>query len=533
MGLLKNRIRPLSIRQVSRTIKYANKECHEKIKELNNSQAICSCPECKINEHVKCTGTNHGKRKFVCNNHEKNIWFSTSTSYDAIEIYRNAMTANLYQLLRGNAIIKTTGEINDSSKYFIEFPLERLYEYISQEANSPIIKVDDRTDIVTIFFDLSGSNLARNKAIIMAKIENRAIFEIITTSNTLSTHKLLSAIKEKLRISENTKIVFVTDGEKCFVDSIKHFFPDAIHIRQFHKQSCKGIIYVHLKYEDEEYTVKCLWDAVLNEGEASEKIMKQRDQRAKKKLDSHEHKKTVKYTELSKDIIIWKGTVYSPRGIRRKIPKEKKKKDTSIQKKRNTSPIDTAKEIFRGLLNQAKQISVFNYCFDLLKRIFKGLHITSNIIENVFNVKSKLKLRRTMKFGERILVCTLYANIILKNLNKEEFLSFLKKEVVTYNFIRQKVLCGSGLQKNKPKEPSFLEIIKEALDKKKKLIIHYCDKFKKHTSRIITPLEIKLDEYNNTTQIIAYCHLRKNQRTFYLERIRDAAIYDLKPIICI
>lgn len=60
------------------------------------------------------------------------------------------------------------------------------------------------------------------------------------------------------KISDKTQIVFLTDGEVCFVDSIKHFFPNAIHIRQFHSASCKGIIYIHFTQNQKEFTIRCL-----------------------------------------------------------------------------------------------------------------------------------------------------------------------------------------------------------------------------------------------------------------------------------
>ena len=116
----------------------------------------------------------------------------------------------------------------------------------------------------------------------------------------------------------------------------------------------------------------------------------------------------------------------------------------------------------------------------------------------------------------------------LENLNK--LIKFFKERVITYELIMGKVLSGSGLQKNKREEPSFLDIITEATSKEKELIIHYCDRYHNHTSRIIKPLKITANDYNNTTMIEALCNLRNKKRTFYLERIRDAAIYDPHPI---
>jgi len=542
MGIFISRKIPLAIRHTKNigsaksAISCANKAVEQKIIELNCHKGLCSCNECKSNEYTKYNGTNRGMRKFCCTNsaHKMPVYFSTSTSYEAIKIYQETMAGALCQFIKSNSIIKGIEELNETSKYFVEYALECLYDFIKKNPQERNIKLND--EIATVFFDLSGSGLAKNKAIILAKIGGRIIFEVVTTSNHLSTHKLLAAIEEKLQISDNTKLVFITDGETCFVDPIKHFFPNAIHIRQFHSKSSKGIIYIHLNFDGKEYTVRCLWDAVLNEGEPSESVLRKREQRAKKKLaKKSEIEKKIRYSELSKDVMIWEGTVYEPRGVRRIIRKKSKNinkgeyENNAIYKK-NTSPPDASRLIFRGSLEEAKKIEVFGYCFEFLKKIFSGLHITSNIVENVFNIKSKLKPHKTMKSGERILVCTLYAQIILKDFDKNELANLLKEKVITSDFIKQYVLCGTGMQKNKQETPPFLETIKEAINTRKKLILHYCDRNQKNSSRTINPLNIITNKYDNTTKIEAYCYLRKQKRTFCLERIRDVAIFDTKAI---
>ncbi|RLG91887.1 hypothetical protein DRO37_09675 [Candidatus Bathyarchaeota archaeon] len=533
MGVFKQRKLRLKIRKIKDTIKYANEDCHKDILKLNNSQKLCACPECKSNENVRYTGTNKGMNKFVCNNpkHERSVWFSTSTSYEAMEIYREKLAQNLCLLTCTNSVVKGIRLYNETSKYFVEFALEALYEFINEEVNQSVIRIDKKADIVTVFLDLSGSGLAKNKAIILARVGDKTIFEIVTVSNYLSSHKIIAAVKKKLKISRKTKLVFITDGEKCFVDSIKHFFPDALHIRQFHSKSCKGIIYIHLKYMKNEYTIRCLWDSVLNDGKASKAVVKMRELKAKKRLNDKEHKKNIKYSDLSKDVIVWEGTVYLPRGVRRVLtPNKRNKKNLTIKQKLNTYTTDTAPIIFKGTLEEAKKLKVVVYCFGILKKIFGGLYITSNVVETIFNFKTKFSPHRTIKFGQRLLVCVIYNCLILKGKTKKELIKFFKERVITYEFIMQKVLYGSGLQKNKHEPPSFIEIIKEAIFKNKKLILHYCDRTHKHTSRIITPQKIVVNDYNNTTQIESFCHLRKEKRTFYLERVRDIRIYDQEAI---
>jgi len=102
MGILKQRERRLMIRKIKDTMSYANKECYEEIIQLNNSSKICSCPECKSPKYVKYTGTNRGIKKFCCNNPipKKKVWFSVSTSYNAMEVYRKKLIENLCLLAK-------------------------------------------------------------------------------------------------------------------------------------------------------------------------------------------------------------------------------------------------------------------------------------------------------------------------------------------------------------------------------------------------------------------------------------------------
>ncbi len=531
IGILKTRKKYLIIQQTREVFKQANIASSRKIKELNNSSNVCSCPECKSNESVTYTGTNKGTRKFVCRNklHENAIWFSTSTSYEAMEVYRTALAENLCLLAQTNSTVKGITGYNECSKHFVEYALEGMREFINM-SNPFNININPNADFLAIFLDISGSGLAKNKAIILARIEEKILFEIITTSNYLSSHEILSQIKSRIKVSDKTKIVFITDGEKCFVDSIKHFFPHAIHVRQFHAKSCKGIVYIHLHYFGKDYTIRCAWDAVLEEGKASKKTQKMREFKAKQRLEEKERIGKIEYSELSKEVIVWEGIVYVPRGIRRKIRNKAKNKSILLLKsKKNTSPSDMP-VVFKGEIKDAKSIPVFAYCFEVLKKIFGGLYITSNFVETIFNFKSMFYPHRTIKFGERLMLCILYNRFILKEKSKKELMSFFKEKVITYDFVMKKVLYGSGLQKNKPEKPDFLKIIQNAIILGKKLIIHYCDANKKHTSRIITPLVINFSEYDNTTFIESFCHLRNDKRVFYLERMRDVAIYDPVPI---
>jgi len=532
MGTLEQRRKPLTIRKVTETMAYVNKACEDLIRHRDDSGVLYSCPICETSDYVVCTGTNRGKRKFKCvsPSHDKDRYFSTSTSFEAILIYQDVMTKNLALLLKTNSVVDGIRDLNETSKHFVELPMERLYEYITHEASKEIIHIAEGTNIVTIFSDLTGSGLAKNKAIILAMVGDVPIFDIVTSDNYLSTMGLIATIAQRLEVPDDTQIVFVTDGEQTFVDPIRKYFPDAIHIRQFHKKSSKGMVYVHLNHGGMEYTIRCLWDVVLGDGTPSDAVQEQRSRRAKKRKS---HKDGDEYTELSKDVMIWKGRVFNPRGVRRKraIKRERSRKGSG---KRNTSPPDTALEdshelIFRGRTEAAKNITVFNRCLKVLKGVFGGLHITSNVVENLFNIKSKLKEHRTMRYGNRILVCLLYGKFVLKHMDRRELIQHLKDEVITKEFIRTKTLYGSGAQKNSFEAPSHMDLVERAIKSGRQLVIHYRDWKRKHTSRIITPMEMTKSSYDNVIRIRAFCHLRDSERTFHLDRIRDLDVYDPDP----
>lgn len=133
-----------------------------------------------------------------------------------METYQKVMVKNLSTLLQANSVVDGIRELNETSKPFIELPLERFYEYISEEASKSKIPIEEGTDIVTIFCDLAGSGLAKNKAIILAMVDDAPVFDIVTTSNYLSTKQLIVAIDQRLEAPEGTQVVFVTDGEHSF-----------------------------------------------------------------------------------------------------------------------------------------------------------------------------------------------------------------------------------------------------------------------------------------------------------------------------
>lgn len=511
----------------------ADQSIEAKIKVLNENGKELTCPECRSSDHVKNAGTNDGIRKFYCENssHSK-TWFSTTTSLEAETLYTETLVNILCSFVFTNATIEGLQKIHEVSKYVVELALEAMYQFIKEELSVSKIKIDENTDLATVYFDISGNNLAKNKALILAKIGDKIIFDVITQCHNLGTHQLLKAVKKKLDVSDDTRIVFITDGEQCFVEPIQEFFPDSIHIRQFHKPSCKGIIYLHLKVDGEYHTVRMLWDVVLDEGEASDEAKKRREYKARKGLNKQQRKKKVKYTELSRDVMVWKGVVYNPRGIRRRIncggDPNKTNDEKTRRENRNTYPPD-GDLIFRGELEEAKKLDIVSDCFEVLRCLFGGHFITTNHVESMFNVKSKLKPHRTMKNRERILACTLYSEFCLRRKDKTPLEQYIRDNIITSEFLRSNVLKGNEVTDKTKDNRSIIELIRGAIREGKDISIHYCDRRRRHTSRSITPLELVHSEYNDTSKLTAYCHLREEERTFYVERIRNITIQEPTP----
>ncbi len=92
-------------------------------------------------------------------------------------------------------------------------------------------------------------------------------------------------------------------------------FPDAVHVRQFHSKNSRGLVYVHLRHDEEVYTVRFPWDVVLEEGEPTEDAQRMRRRR---KLEGSSSRSKENRTELSDDIIVWEGIAKYPRGRRKK-----------------------------------------------------------------------------------------------------------------------------------------------------------------------------------------------------------------------
>ena len=271
----------------------------------------------------------------------------------------------------------------------------------------------------------------------MSKVGDQTAYQITCKMNYLTAWNFIKALKEKLVAQPDATIIFVTDGEKSFVDPIRSFFPDAVHIRQFHSENSRGIVYVHFPYNDKIYTLRCLWDIVVEMGTVNHRALRMRKWR-KLNEKKKEVEKTSEKTKLFDGVIIWENIVYEPRGVRRKISKnatvsgammKKEEKQNHRVKQRNETLNSTdilaladskseagnctetknlkyiapvtarPKRIFEDSVEKAMQNPIATYVITILTAVFGGLYITSNAVESLFNVKPALKYHRTVKYN--------------------------------------------------------------------------------------------------------------------------------------
>jgi hypothetical protein len=376
--------------------------------------------------------------------------------------------------------------------------------------------------------------------------------------NYMTAWNFVRALKERLVLNPDCKVVFVTDGEKAWVDPIRRFFPEAIHIRQFHSESSLGLVYVHFPYEGKLYTVRFLWDTVLQNGEPNGKALKMR------KWRELEFKNSPDRTELFDGVIVWEGTAYEPRGTRRKRSatvsgamserNKGKTRESQIPEEDGTSGAtgteisgfetpaeicgneisgdediapctDGARRIFKGSLGDALRIPVVEHVYSVISNVFGGLYVTSNAVECLFNIKSSLRYHRTVKNGNALIHVTLYLKTQLRKKSREEIREFLRRDVVTFERMMRVAVIGTGSSGLDRKEKAR-HIVLEAYRESRPVVICYQDRRKRRTSRMIEPLEVLEDPYTHMVKLRAYCYLRNAERTFLIDRIIDAMPMD-------
>jgi hypothetical protein len=196
------------------------------------------------------------------------------------------------------------------SKHTVEFSTAVLLDYLKKESRGKSIRVEG--DMAVIYADFSTTRVSRAASMMISRVGDSVAYQVTCAMNHMTAWNFVRVLKERLVLNLNSKVVFVADGEKAWVDPIRRFFPEAIHIRQFHSENSLGLVYVHFPYEGKLYTVRFLWDTVSQKGEPNEKALKMRKWR---KLG---FKNSPDRTELFDGVIVWAGIAYEPRGTRRK-----------------------------------------------------------------------------------------------------------------------------------------------------------------------------------------------------------------------
>ncbi|KXB05314.1 hypothetical protein AKJ49_01055 [candidate division MSBL1 archaeon SCGC-AAA382A03] len=560
--VLAERLTPFAPKgQTRRKMRELRDEYRAKVSKLDGlleGERLC-CPYHADNDEVVITGNGKkGTKKFECRKYHDpeltgrdttDFMFSTFTSHEAYEVYQDFLVEALTLLTTCEGSYEGVAKYLNISKHMVELSEQTLLDYLG-DSGKDMIEVDG--DLVVIYADFSGTAISKNSGIIMSKVGEDVAYDVCPTMNYMTAWNFVKGLKEKLETSDDATVVFVTDGGMAWLDPVQSFFPDAVHVRQFHSKNSRGIIYVHLRHDGKPYTVRFPWDVVLEKGEPTDDAQRMRKRRKLEESSRSEGERT----ELSKDIIVWEGIAKYPRGRRNKdegatvaeamdedeepeevedLQEEKDSEDSQddSEKFEDTSEedadteerrviasgTDTPKRIFKGKLEEAMEIPPVQRAFSILKKVFSGHYITSNTAEALFNVKPPLKAHRTMKNGKAFAQMLLFLRTKVRKKNRNDIKSFFKNEVVTYERLRKVSVKRKGPRHNGV-DPE--QVVLKAYRNDDPVTIIYKDRNGTRTSRMIEPLEIKTDPYSGVRRIKSYCHLRQEGRTFLLERVTDA-----------
>jgi len=569
-----DRIIPFAVRGETREKLKLLAEEHRK--KLSNLESLTDgkrlgCPVCKSSEHVRIVGNGRGNtKKFECKaRHDPALTgrkkyrfrFTTYTSHEALQVYRDFMVEALSLLAMCEGTYDGIAKYLNVSKRMVEFGTAVLLDYLKEEGKGENIRVDG--DTVVVYADFSTTRVTRAASMVFSRVGDTIVYQVACAMNYLTAWNFVRALKERLVLNASTRVIFVTDGEKAWVAPIRRFFPEAIHIRQFHSESSIGLVYVHLPHGGKLYTVRFPWDAVLEDGEPNEEALRMRKWRKLESKDRSE-KTELDRTELFDGVIVWEGTVYEPRGTRRKIGATVSGAmggRTGGENRESRAPVgdgvsgavgaeisgfetlaeicddriggdgdiaprtDGARRIFKGSLEDAMRIPVVEHAYSVLSDVFGGLYVTSNAVECLFNVKSSLRYHRTVKKGDALIHVALCLKTQLRKKSREEIRDFLRGDVVTFERMRRVVVTGTKSSSLDRKEKAR-QIVLEAYEESRPVVICYQDGRKRRTSRMIEPLEMWDDPYTHMAKLRAYCYLRDAERTFLIDRIVDATPMD-------
>ena len=569
-----DRIVPFAVRGETR--EKLNQLVGEFKQRLSNLESLTSgerlsCPLCRSSDRVRIIGNGRGgTKKFECKaRHDTALTgrkkhrfrFTTYTSYEALQVYQDFMVEALSLLTMCEGTYDGIAKYLNVSKHMVEFGTAALLDYLKDKGKGENIRVDG--DVVVVYADFSTTRVSRAANIVFSRVGGTIAYKVSCAMNYLTAWNFARALKERLVLNPSTKVIFVTDGEKVWVAPIRRFFPEAIHIRQFHSESSLGLVYVHLPHGEKLYTVRFLWDAVLEDGEPNEEALRMRKWR--KLVSKNQSEKTeLDRTELFDGVIVWEGIVYEPRGTRRKIGATVSGViggRAEVENRESRAPVgdevssaagaeisgfemlakicgdrigedediaprtDGVRRIFKGSLEDAMRIPVVEHAYSVLSNVFGGMYVTSNAVECLFNVKSSLRYHRTVKKGDALIHVTLYLKTQLRKKSRREIMEFLREDVVTFERMRRVAVTGTK-SSSSDRRKKAKQIVLEAYGESRPVVICYQDGRKRRTSRMIEPLEMWEDPYTHMAKLRAYCYLRSAERTFLIDRIIDAIPMD-------
>jgi hypothetical protein len=561
LDVMAERLTPFAVREETREkLKDLAAEYRQRLENLEEllSGGRLSCPICMNADHVICTGNGReNTKKFFCRAYhdpdltgrsDTNFRFSTYTSWEAYKVYRDFLVDALSVLTCCGGTYEGIARCLNISKHAVEFSLAVLTDYLKDRKPG---KIAINEDIVVVYADFSGTRVSRASSIIMSRIGGKVAYQVCCAMNYLTAWNFIRMVKTRLKVKPNTTVVFVTDGECAWVDPVRTFFPDAVHIRQFHSEASRGIVYIHFRYEGKPYTLRTLWDVVLSEGDAGKEALRMR--RRRKELEKAKEERT----ELFPGLVLWEGTVYMPRGTRRKLNRagatvsgvmEGEAKGAAVSGVMESNNVnvtgevgissyidnlkdqktftdrwiapatDGVKRIFKGSVEEGLKIPSVRYAHSILVRVFGGMYITSNIAESLFTVKPAFRYHRTMKNGNVLVHTLLHLRTELKSKNREELRDFLMSKVVTVERMRRVAVTASRREKDKQIEQTVLD----AYHNHQPVVIYYRDSRGKRTTRMVEPHDVETNPYTGGLWVKAYCYLRDADRTFLIDRIVDA-----------
>jgi len=165
-------------------------------------------------------GTNGRSPAFYCPNHGRLSIRRTSEA----RIFFILQALRIAQLVAANLTQKKVAELLGATRTFIEVTVSTVAQNL--KIPPPKIKGDL---ILLIFIDgFFGSRLA----ILVGKAD-KSVFWAFGYENAVTITSFLEALKKS--VPQESTLVITTDGNPAYIDPVRSVFPEAIHVRHFHK----------------------------------------------------------------------------------------------------------------------------------------------------------------------------------------------------------------------------------------------------------------------------------------------------------